>query len=162
MPDVIDIDDITQESYALLVRRLPEYITMNIAEEFDRLLWAVPADIGRVSDVKAMMEFIMLQFGDMGDPLDYEAIGVLSDTRERLKANLEKHATDPEEAMARIMTDLTEALKGIGDKILSKFAEFEVPAISYVGAIYRFHGVKNSQLAFRLLTYEETMKAGGL
>lgn len=161
MRDVIDINEVTKESYALLTHKLPEFIAMGIAEQFDKLLFAVPPDIGRVSDVKSMMESILYLYGDMGSPMDYESIGVLADTKERLKEHLDKHATDPEEAMARIMSDLVNALKGIGDTIISKLMEFDIPVVSDVGAIYRFHSIKNSQLVFAILDYEQLMTAGG-
>lgn len=161
MPDVIDINEITKESYSLLTHRMPQFVTFSIAHLYDRLLFAMPVDIGRVSDVKAMMEAVLYQYGDPECPLDYEAMGVIAGTRERLRENLDKCALNPDEAHSRIMGDLVSALKAIADAVIAALSEFNIPAVSDVGAVYRFHSIKNGSIAMEILDYEQLMTVGG-
>lgn len=161
MRDVIAIDELTDESYSLLINKLPDFITFDMKKLFWKLILAVPVDVGRITDVAGLMEQTLYMYGDMECPMDYEAMGVVTAGKERLEEHLQKHATDPEEAMRRIMRDIIEALKAVSDRIIELMTEHLVPVVSDVGAVYRFHKIDKGNVLLKLLDWTEITTIAG-
>lgn len=156
-----EVESFTEVQYVAMAAQNPELVAFSITDLFDALLFSVPMNVGKVTNIVELIEGTLERYGDTGCVFDYETMGLADGAALKIKENLLKHAVNPKEAFSRIMGDINKALANISKRITEKLESIDSPVIDEVGSIYRYHGLEKGQVILQILSYKEIMNLSG-
>lgn len=155
------LDEFNEDQYKQLAAECPKLIAFTIGDLRDELLFAVPMDVGRVTNILDLIEGTLERYGDTESVFDFQAMAVVRGVPEKIKENLVKHAKHPEQSLIRILEDLDRVLRKISSRITEMLESIESPILDEIGSAYRFSRLEKGQVLLRLLSFNEIMKLSG-